>query len=346
MSSNLDDLLKSFWPLADKGIQNYLIPFLEGEAGESKTFTWKKMAKDLGVPILIYNLSAMDATDLTGYPYEENGVQKYATPEMFTLERGIIFFDELNRISNEDVKTALLSLFVDKAVNGHKLSPNVLLVSAGNPPTDDYSTKPLDRAFEDRIIKIPFSRSYDEFLDYMFENHDVNDLLKFYFSSPQVFNSKVNKGKSRFSKRRLEYAYNLYTHGGKNAAILSHALSPEVYSGFLEFQKKNLATWGDLKAGRIQIDKNGIPLDAVTNRVLTVDFIEELRKYPTYDEITAKRINNFLHQLNGQTRDFFITNLAGIMKDPQWNKVKPNYMEMKLFSGYMEYVNTVLNGVK
>jgi hypothetical protein len=337
---DFDGLLDSFWSIAQQGRIEYLIPFLEGEAGISKTFSVRTMAKRLKTNLKVYNLSCVDATDITGMPYNDQGITRYARPAMLEMEEGILFLDELNRITNEDVKTGLLSLFVDREINGHKLNPKVLIVTAGNPAGGKYSVKPMDRAFEDRIMKIPFSRSYDEFLDYMFATHNSNELLKFYFANPSVFNSRLKEGDLKYSFRRLEYAFNIYTYGGGLEETLALSLSPEVLSGFRDFKSKSLASYPDLKAGRWRAEAQGS--DAILSRALLIDLLEDLKKYPTFNDLEGKRLNEFIRSLNAQNKDYFMGQVALILSGEKFLKVRGNWGEVKIFSGNKQFLDVIL----
>lgn len=335
-----DKLLNSFWALAQQERTDYLIPFLEGEAGISKTYTVKQMAKNLGTKLKLYNLSCVDATDITGMPYIENGISKYAKPAMLDMEEGILFLDELNRITNEDVKTGLLSLFVDRSINGHVLNPRVLIVAAGNPPGGKYSVKAMDKAFEDRIMKIPFTRSYDEFLEFMFSTHNSNELLKFYFAHPSVFNSRLKEGDLKYSFRRLEYAFSIYSYGGEIEESLALSLSPEVLSGFRDFKAKSLASYSDLKSGKWKPEIQGN--DAILCRALIVDLIDDLGKYNTFNDLEGKRINAFIMALNAQNKDYLIGKIALLFSGERFLKVRKNWAEVKIFAGMKEFVDVIL----
>jgi len=246
----------------------------------------------------------------------------------------------LHRIQNEDVKTGVLSLFVDREINGHKLNPKVVIITAGNPATGGYSTKAMDKAFEDRIMKIPFSRSYEEFLDFMFSKHEPNDLLKFYFAHPSAFNSKLKDGNLKYSFRRLEYAYNIYTYGGGIEETLALSLSPEVLSGFREFKMKSLASYKDLKEGRWRPDVQGT--DAILSRALVIDLIEDMKKYNTFNDLEGKRINDFIKSLNAQNKDYLIGQIALVISGEKFLKVRSNWAEVKLLSGLKQFVDVIL----
>lgn len=350
MSNNTDNsyevVLSSIYNQIQNGNNNYLIPFLESEPGMSKTFTIKKFAESRG-GVGLWNLSSIDPVDLTGMPWiDENGVQRYARPSILNQEEGIIFFDELNRIQNEDVRTALLSLFVDKEINGHKLSPKVMIVTAGNPYGTGNSTKKFDKALSDRITVIKFNRTYDEWLDYMFENHQSNNLLKFFFSNPQTFNSRLANKELKYSFRRLEYAYNTVTYGGDSEGVtLNYTLSPEVFHGYRDFVRKTLASYSDLKAGKWRADAEG--KDAVMNKAILIDLISDLEKYPKFTDLEGKRINEFLHTVNAQLKSYLFDRLTkSVMIGRDFESVKSNWMQVRLFSGLQEYSNFILGKTK
>jgi MoxR-like ATPase len=116
------------------------ILFFLGKHGIGKTQLVKDYCNRNGLPLKIMNGACMDSTDLTGRAYVEDGETVYAKPDFLNMEEGILFFDEVNRITNSDTKAGLHSLFQDRSVNGHMLSPKVLMVTAGNPIEDKYET--------------------------------------------------------------------------------------------------------------------------------------------------------------------------------------------------------------
>ena len=82
-----------------------LIPFLVGPHGSGKTSFIKEWAKSQGKTCITLNLSAVEAVELTGMPTTVEGRMTYARP--FFYDYDVLFLDELNRVSDSSVKSAL-----------------------------------------------------------------------------------------------------------------------------------------------------------------------------------------------------------------------------------------------
>jgi MoxR-like ATPase len=115
-----------------------LIPFLVGPRGEGKTSFIKELASELKRDLTILNLSAIESSDFCGLPYIDSGLIKYVKPSF--LDSDILFLDEVDRVRDSSVKSSLLSLLVDRKINGHYLKDNCLIFCSGNGTSGNYET--------------------------------------------------------------------------------------------------------------------------------------------------------------------------------------------------------------
>lgn len=238
-----------------------LIPYFEGEAGVGKTSIVKMFSRENDLELYTMNLAVADPTDLTGIPYQMAGIMYYSKPQFLNMERGVLFFDELNRVTSPEMKAGLLSLFVDRKINGHALSPDVMLVAAGNTNSDNYETVDFDAAFTDRIVKYTFEISWNEWLDYMNLVHEESPLLSYY-----SFAGK--KALSAYSYRRLEFVLNHY-EVNNDVDFIASALSPMIAKGFLEFVDNKAYSFDDILMGRPKPKE----IEPPTEKRILVDFL-------------------------------------------------------------------------
>ena len=88
----------------------------------------------------------------------------------------LIFFDEINRISNVNTFNALRRVILEKEFNpAYKLPSTSLLIGAMNP--DDNATVPMTNHFKDAIEIVDASPNWKTYLEYL-KNNWANYLLK------------------------------------------------------------------------------------------------------------------------------------------------------------------------
>ena len=90
---------------------------------------------------------------------------------VFTEEgvKGLIFIDEITNTQLPDVQTMLFSMVLDKRISHFKLSSNVEIVAAGNPPGESSLAVPLPRPLLDRfrmVLKVA-PPTVDEWIEWM-----------------------------------------------------------------------------------------------------------------------------------------------------------------------------------
>lgn len=152
--------------------ESILVPYLMGPHGIGKSSFVRAWAAERGLSCFTLNLSACEATDLTGLPQVRDGRVIFTRPKFFDAE--VLFLDEINRVVDPAVKAALLSLFVDRSINGHEFRG--IIIAAGN-VGENYEVSDLDPALEDRLIKIHFSPDLS-FLPSQFKTFvETNNLL-------------------------------------------------------------------------------------------------------------------------------------------------------------------------
>lgn len=146
-----------------------MVPFLVSKPGVGKTAWVYNYAKENNKELVVLNSATIDELDLGGMPEKENGVVKFLPPSWLSAD--ILFFDEIDRVKNQSVHSALLSLFRDRKINGHNFTGGI--ICAGNQEFDDQCNI-FDRssAFYDRLVRIDFEYTVDEIKNYLRSNFD------------------------------------------------------------------------------------------------------------------------------------------------------------------------------
>jgi len=91
-------------------------------------------------------------------------------PEVY----GVLFIDEITNIQRDDQLSMMYSLILEKEASWIlKLSRNIKIVLAGNPPEWSEITRPLPKPLRNRVSIVSVSPpTVDEWLKYMNERHD------------------------------------------------------------------------------------------------------------------------------------------------------------------------------
>jgi len=304
--------------------------FFQGEAGTGKTSLIKNYCKENKLPLIIMNLSAIDSSDFTGIPYNDNGIMRYSKPSFLDLKKGIIFLDEINRLNDHDVKSSLLSLLVDRKINGHELSDEVLIVTAGNTNSDDYDVNEFDKALEARLVKIKFSRTYTEFIKYLESKHERSNLLDFY----KLHSDSLKN----FDFRRLEFTLN-FIESSNNVEAINYFLSPSVFTLFTEYLNKNLHNFDDLLNGKIKKE-----LDSAAEKKLLFDLKDALKVDFNFDDKQAKNINKFLNSVRAENKQLFFKDIQDLaLNDKKFDEKKARWKKLELFKGLKEFLDVYLS---
>lgn len=285
-----------------------LIPFFEGPRGEGKSQFFKDLAKKTNKTLSILNCSAMDSLDLMGLPKEMNGSTYYARPKF--MDADIIFFDEADRIRDESVKSALLSLWIDRSLNGNDLNENTWIFCAGNGKHDEENTIEFTGALADRIVKIPFSYTVKQKIAWLYENHGHSALLRYFEVKPELF--------EEFSSRRISNALKIQS----SPELLPHYLTDQVARAFKVFCEENLISLEHIKANNYEFTK----LSSLTKISLCHDIAAGLSQLVECGDKELKNINKFVNMLKPEEKSLYFLKLKELALN--LNDFKPIVQEL------------------
>jgi len=293
-----------------------LIPFLLSERGMGKTQFVKDYCNDKKLDFFTLNVAAIEASDFCGLPYIKDNTTYYAKPIFLNLKNGILFLDELNRVTDIDVKAALNSLLLDRSINGHTLDDSVLIVGAGNPVNEDYETTDFDVSLKDRIIEIPFYHDYSDFLKYLESSGDT-PFLKFVQNSETIFEN--------VSRRRIFETNKMVVATKKDNYILDF-LGQNIFNLYNAFNSKRLFNLDNVLQGDTTKDVVGI-------QSVSKDVVKYLLS--DFKKDTAKNINKFLTNIPAECKLIFFKELKeSEISESQVNK----FLETGVFKNLGKYL--------
>lgn len=203
-SKQIEGICKTYFEKNEDG--SYCIPVnrqrpivLIGPAGIGKTDIPKQVAEKMRIGFISYSITHHTRQSLIGLPkivekqYFDESVltTEYTASEIIASvyeeiekngkDRGILFIDEVNCVS-ETLAAPLLQLFQNKMFGQRKIPDGWVLVMAGNPPEYNKSVKAFDAVTKDRLRIINVKPDADTWLEYA-NNRSLNSYVISYISS-------------------------------------------------------------------------------------------------------------------------------------------------------------------
>lgn len=127
---------------------------LEGPTGIGKSEVVAEAALELGVEVVVLDLSLLEPPDLVGLPRIDGDVTRFARPAILPRAgAGILFLEELNR-AERAVQQPALQLLSARRLHEYVLPPGWSCVAAVNPDDGDYQVSTLDRALRARFLEL------------------------------------------------------------------------------------------------------------------------------------------------------------------------------------------------
>lgn len=215
-----------------------LIPMLVGPSGVGKTALVQSIADDLGLKLFTLNLASIESSDFSGRAFTNSKNQTEWAKPKFLDHEGIIFLDEINRVFDESVKSALHSLLLDRKINGHELPKNTLLIAAGN-KGEGFDIVDFDISLNERIIEIELIPDLNDWKNFESKTRP-SELVSFLASSPDLV--------QKFSFRRMTEANKFYL-STKSVQGLEYILSESLVELFNDFLHSKSITLAQVLSG-------------------------------------------------------------------------------------------------
>ena len=177
--------------------------FIWGHHGIGKSSIPKQWCENKDWLLFDFRLNTQaDVGDFLGlmdFVKDENGdiyATKHFTPQWLVdsikycednPDKGaLIFLDELNRAARFDMVGPVFQMSLDKRLHTVKFPPNLKILVASNPNTEDYNVLNLDdKALLDRFLHIKFSPTRKEFFEYMVDKEVDDTIIEFLREHPQ-----------------------------------------------------------------------------------------------------------------------------------------------------------------
>lgn len=148
--------------------------YIEDKHGVGKSECIYQYTVSRKIKYICIILSQRTEGDFIGIPQismiNDKAYSTFAPPDLFAIVsqgNGILFLDEFPD-ANVDIRNAAQEIICARSLNGHKLGDGWRVVLAGNPPdTIAYQTGDLRPQFLSRVLRISFSVSSYEWLEYM-----------------------------------------------------------------------------------------------------------------------------------------------------------------------------------
>ena len=143
---------------------------VRGRHGIGKSEVIYQTAARRGLPVVERRLSQMTEGDLIGLPVVEGNSTTWNPPDWFKMAQNkpvVLFFDELDRATLE-VRQGVFQLADSRALNGHKLHDDTLIMGACNGGTHgaQYQVASLDPAELDRWTVYDVEPTIDDWMTY------------------------------------------------------------------------------------------------------------------------------------------------------------------------------------
>lgn len=130
---------------------------LSGSHGIGKSQYLEHYAASRGWSACVLDLSLLEATDLTGLPYRDGGLTRFAPPASLPQpgdQPALLVLEELNRC-DRSVRQPCLQLLTTRRLNDYQLPQNCRIAACINPAEGGYDVDTLDPALASRFVTLP-----------------------------------------------------------------------------------------------------------------------------------------------------------------------------------------------
>jgi MoxR-like ATPase len=143
---------------------------LEGETGIGKSDLCVELARELGIGLVVLDLTLLEPTDLIGLPREREGKTTYAPPQILPAKgtQGVLVLEEWNR-AETPMRQSSMQLLTTRRLHEYVLPDGWSLIATINPEDGDYQVTSLDPAMRSRFLQVRLKADYRSWLDWAAE---------------------------------------------------------------------------------------------------------------------------------------------------------------------------------
>ncbi len=170
---------------------------LHGLHGVGKTEVINSAARELGIDVVVRDLSIMEPPDLVGIPtVGPDGRTRYAPPSFLPVEgKGLLVFEELNRAPRY-VVAPCLQLLTARKLNDYTLPPGWVPCGAVNDLADGYLVEELDPALLSRFMRIRIQPEVSHWCEWARRSRVHPRVIAFVESTPKIFSDPQSNPRS------------------------------------------------------------------------------------------------------------------------------------------------------
>jgi hypothetical protein len=288
--------------------------YIEGHSGIGKTQIIRQAAQELteelasilggnAVECKTMNLQFTERPEFMGLAYlTEDHRTAFAFPSLLPESGyGLYFLDEANRVER-DIRSGMLTLLEDRAINGHKIGKYWMPILAGNPIDEKYETNEFDVALADRVAKIIMAGDPQMAISYFKRKYAGHPLVEF-LSSHQDFISFAGDG---ISPRTFEYAIRATPNFAKMTdtlkyIVLAAELGQSAASTVIAFLRDTSTPKYDDVVGGVDTAKEWLSQnrdrnDVITgiNKALIADLKHRVASSKTFTSNEVENIRNYI----------------------------------------------------
>jgi hypothetical protein len=199
MSETIGVSIKAAKELARQYMYHDIPSFMSGAPGIGKTDAWKQIAEEEGIGFIHLELTQMDPVDLRGLPHFEDGLTKWARPDMWPTEAdgecGIILFDEMADLSRA-MQTAAYSPILYGRSGPHVIPPfnfkkrqGWYRAAAGNRREDKAAAQAMSTALASRFGWIDVDPDLEAFVEWGYKSDIDAKVIGFLRWRPAMLHS-------------------------------------------------------------------------------------------------------------------------------------------------------------
>jgi hypothetical protein len=161
---------------------------LHGRHGVGKSELLRRAANNLGIDVIVRDLSLMEPPDLIGLPrVGADGRTHYAPPAFLpTGGKGLLVFEEINRAPRY-MAAPCLQLLTDRRLNDYALPKGWVPCAAVNDVDDGYLVDELDPALLARFVRAKLEPDVNEWSAWATENNVHPKVVSFVRDNPNIF---------------------------------------------------------------------------------------------------------------------------------------------------------------
>lgn len=204
------------------------VPLIIGESGIGKTALAKKLANKNNFKLVVIDGNLLKEGEIGGLPtiesyksidsngnFQEKKATIYAVhtklkeidEEILNGNKVLLFIDEINRCEHT-VQQELMSLILNREINGYKLHNDVKILAAMNPSNKygedfDYQVVDMDAAQENRFVWLNMENDYIDWISWAIEFGIETEVIEFISTFPEYL-QKINEEDVRATPRSYE----------------------------------------------------------------------------------------------------------------------------------------------